>query len=67
MTNLYQSAARIRKAAAMAQLLAAHGFTPSDVERFEGGQWRMIAQAAQVAVPSATTRGLVVTILSAAA
>lgn len=67
MTNQYESAARIRKAARIAELLAAHGFTVTDVERFEGSQWRMVAQAAQVNEPSPTTRGLVVTILSAAA
>jgi len=65
--NQFEAAARIRKAARLAELLASHGFTPADVERFEGGQWRMLAQAAQVNEPSPTTRGLVVTILSAAA
>ena len=65
--NQFEAAARIRKAARMAELLASHGFTSADVERFEGGQWVMLAQAAQVKEPSPTTRVLVVTILSAAA
>jgi hypothetical protein len=65
--NPHQAAARVRKAAAIAQLLLEHGFTPADLAGFGPDQWRLAAQAAQVNPPSATTQGLVVTMLSAAA
>ena len=65
--NQHEAAARIRKAAALASLFIQHGFTAADAARLVEHQWAMAAQAAQVNVPSPTTRRLVVTILSAAA
>lgn len=64
-SNVHQTAARIRKAATIAALLVQHGITARDLADLQPHQWAMIAQAAQVNPPSATTQALVLSILLA--
>lgn len=61
--NPWKEAAQLRKASSLAVCFAQAGVSLQDVERMNDEEWAMAAKAASVSLPSAETRGMVVSFL----
>jgi hypothetical protein len=65
MSNPYAAAARVKKAAALADLLSAHRITAEEARRIDWGLWPQLAQRAGVRAPSPETVEQVIEALEA--
>lgn len=65
MTNIYEQASRLKKAAALVALLRQHRVGISEVERMGDWHWGQLARVAKVNAPSPETRKLVLEQLKA--
>lgn len=64
LTNLYEDAARTRKAVSLASVLRAAGVTAEEAASMGAVGWRLAAHAAGTATPSARTCAVTVTLLA---
>lgn len=60
MPNPHESAARLRKATAIADILIARGFTMEHVSKMQPHHWHIVAMAARVNPPSEETVKMVI-------
>lgn len=64
-SNAYQDAARLRKVLKITSMLRQIDATPSQVAGMTDEQWELAAKAAEVNMPSAATRALVIDAMAA--